>query len=237
MRKILVIEDDASVIALTRGILEAEKFACLFVTDGENGVKLAQEHLPDLIICDIVMPNMDGYEVLKELQSNPQTAVIPFIFMTAKVDQNDIRQGIELGADDYLTKPFTGDVLLRAVNARFKKQEVVNGHLQQLSDELSQFQQLMNAKDEMLENFNQEVRRPLSNVMLAIEMLDREQSQEQRDRYLQILRDEFTRELSLLNQIDELKKLLTPENVSLLSQFNMLKFKTSFSSQVNLVRS
>lgn len=226
MRKILIIEDDTAVRSLTLKILETEGFECLVAENGVVGIKLAKQYAPDLIICDIVMPETDGYEVLQALQQDVKTVMIPFIFLTAKSNRDEIRQGIELGADDYLIKPFESQELLGAINARFKKQEVMHQRLQLLVEQLDQFRQLMEAKDEMLDNFNQEVRRPLSNVKLAIEMLDKEQSKEQRERYLQILREEFVREIALLNQIDELQKLLTPENVNLLTKFNMLKLKT-----------
>ncbi len=226
MRKILIIEDDAAVRSLTLKILETEGFECLVAENGVTGIKLAKQYAPDLIICDIVMPETDGYGVLKALQQDVHTVAIPFIFLTAKSNRDEIRQGIELGADDYLIKPFDSNELLGAINARFKKQEVMHKRLQLLAQQLDQFRQLMEAKDEMLDNFNQEVRRPLSNVKLAIEMLDQEQSKEQRERYLQILREEFVREIALLNQVDELQKLLTPENVNLLTKFNMLKLKT-----------
>ena len=225
MRRILIIEDDSVVRCLALKILEKEGFECLSATNGLEGIKLAQQCQPNLIICDIMMPELDGYGVLRTLQEEPQTAIIPFFFLTAKGERQNVRQAIELGADDYLVKPFNDEELLKAVNARFKKQEILQQRFQLLLQELNQFRRLVDAKDEMLDNFNQEVRRPISNVLLAIDMLAREDSQDQRVRYLQILRHEFTRELTLLNRVDELQKLLTPENVSLLSEFNMLKLK------------
>ena len=225
MRKVLVIEDDAVVRCLALKTLDKEGFECQSASNGTQGIKLAQGYKPDLIICDIMMPEIDGYGVLKALQQEPQTALIPFIFLTAKEEKDSIRRGIELGADDYLTKPFDEEQLLRAISIRFQKQTMQQQRVQLLLDELGQFRQLVDAKDEMLDNFNQEVRRPISNVLLAIEMLAKDDSVEQRTRYLQILRDEFSRELTLLNRVDELQKLLTPENVDLLSQFNMLNLK------------
>jgi DNA-binding response OmpR family regulator len=93
--------------------------------NGMIGVSLAQRDLPDLIICDIMMPGMDGYSVLLELQRSPETSTIPFIFLTARTDRESQRQGMELGADDYVTKPFTRSELVAAVTTRLQKQAAV----------------------------------------------------------------------------------------------------------------
>jgi CheY-like chemotaxis protein len=92
--------------------------------NGLIGALWAREHLPDLIICDVMMPELDGYGVLAALRQDPATATIPFIFLTAKADKVDLRQGMELGADDYLTKPFTTEELLGAIASRFAKQKL-----------------------------------------------------------------------------------------------------------------
>ena len=121
MTQILVIEDDANVRTLILKLLHAEGFEVVGATDGAVGIQLAQAHEPDLIICDIMMPGCGGYEVLEQLRANPATAMIPFIFLSAKADRTDLRQGMELGADDYLTKPFKRAELLGAVAARLAK--------------------------------------------------------------------------------------------------------------------
>lgn len=125
MPQILVIEDDAVVSALILKLLKAEAFEVLIANDGPTGVQLAQAYEPDLILCDIMMPEFDGYEVLRQLRHNPATATIPFIFLSAKADRTDLRQGMELGADDYLAKPFKRAELLGAIAARLDKQAVV----------------------------------------------------------------------------------------------------------------
>lgn len=122
MKKILVIEDEARTRNLFVKCLEAEGFYTIGAENGLVGIQQAQEKLPDLVICDIVMPQLDGYGVLTALRQNPVTAIIPFIFLTAKVFQADIRKGMELGADDYITKPCTVEELVRAIAARLKKQ-------------------------------------------------------------------------------------------------------------------
>lgn len=112
-------------------MLQSEGYTVISADNGRAGLEMAQQHIPSLIICDIMMPEIDGYGVITALRSNPATTTIPFIFLSAKSDKNDFRQGMELGSDDYLTKPFTRDELLGAINAQFKKQEVINGYYKQ----------------------------------------------------------------------------------------------------------
>ena len=125
MKKILVIEDEARTRSMFQECLETEGFQTFGAENGLVGVQQAQQYLPDLVICDIVMPKLDGYGVLTELRQFPATATIPFIFLTAKTAKNEHRQGMALGADDYLTKPSTVDELLEAVTTRLKKQALL----------------------------------------------------------------------------------------------------------------
>jgi len=122
MAKILVVEDDPRVREIICEILQPKGFELFEAEDGLLGVQRAKEKLPDLIICDIMMPNLDGYGVLEQLQRQSSTREIGFIFLTAKSGKVNYREGIELGADDYLTKPFTMAELLGAVSIRLKKQ-------------------------------------------------------------------------------------------------------------------
>lgn len=125
MKKILVIEDEARTRSMFQECLESEGFETLGAENGLIGVQQAQQFLPDLVICDIVMPQLDGYGVLTELRQFPATATIPFIFLTAKTAKSEHRQGMALGADDYLTKPSTVDELLEAVATRLEKQALL----------------------------------------------------------------------------------------------------------------
>ncbi|NEP12827.1 MAG: diguanylate cyclase [Symploca sp. SIO2C1] len=124
-KTILVIEDQQAIRANLLKILKHVGFQTISAENGLEGMELAKNHLPDLIICDIMMPDIDGHDVLKELLQDPGTARIPFIFLTAKADRSDIREGMNLGADDYLTKPFTSDELINTVFARLAKQEAI----------------------------------------------------------------------------------------------------------------
>ncbi len=121
MKKILVIEDEDVVRTSIIELLEASNYKVFSASDGKEGLQLASEIMPDLIICDIMMPKLDGYEVIKKLKLNPDFYYIPFIFLTAKAEVTDFRNGMEIGADDYITKPFRADTLLKAISTRLEK--------------------------------------------------------------------------------------------------------------------
>jgi diguanylate cyclase (GGDEF)-like protein len=141
MPKILVVEDDPTVQTLIVKLLKAEGFDVVSGSDGRVGIQLALAHVPDLIVCDIMMPELNGYEVLEQLRQNAETARIPFIFLSAKADRSDQRQGMDLGADDYLTKPFKRVELLNAISARLDKQTSIT---QPYIDEMKRAAQTLN---------------------------------------------------------------------------------------------
>jgi EAL domain-containing protein (putative c-di-GMP-specific phosphodiesterase class I) len=122
MKKILVIEDDRVIRENILKLLKAEGFDVTGAENGELGLNAAVSSLPDVILCDVMMPQLDGYGVLAALRSHPVTATVPFVFLTGKADRSEVRQGMELGADDYLTKPFTKAELVGAISSRLKKQ-------------------------------------------------------------------------------------------------------------------
>ncbi|WP_414564987.1 MULTISPECIES: response regulator [unclassified Anabaena] len=124
-KTILVIEDDAVTRNLFLDGLETEGFVTIGAENGLVGIQKAQTYLPDLVVCDIVMPDMDGYGVLDTMRQDPLTAVIPFIFLTGSDQMADVRRGMELGADDYLTKPSTVEKLLKAIAIRLEKQSLL----------------------------------------------------------------------------------------------------------------
>ncbi|MBI5218224.1 MAG: response regulator [Bacteroidia bacterium] len=121
MKKVLVIEDDPILRDNTVEFLKEEGFETFAAKDGAEGVQMALEIIPDIILCDISMPKMDGYEVFKTLQSIPSTSAVPFIFLTAKIQRDDIRLGMQLGVDDYITKPYSYDDLLTSIQVRLEK--------------------------------------------------------------------------------------------------------------------
>ncbi len=123
MKTILVVEDEKDIRVSLQEMLENEGFNVLSAADGEEGLELSTLKEPDLILSDILMPRMNGYEMLKKLQKNPNTASTPFIFLTAKTDMQDFRKGMMTGADDYLIKPFRMDDVLSAIKTRLRKKE------------------------------------------------------------------------------------------------------------------
>jgi len=129
MKKILLIEDNDHIRENTAEILELANYKVTTAANGKIGVEMALQHNPDLIICDIMMPVLDGYGVLHAVQKNDAIKNTPFIFLTAKTERNDFRRGMESGADDYITKPFDGTELLNAVNSRLKKNELLRQQL------------------------------------------------------------------------------------------------------------
>jgi DNA-binding NarL/FixJ family response regulator len=121
MKKILVIEDEPEMRRNLTTILRLEKFQPIAAENGRVGVELAAKERPDLVLCDVMMPELDGYGVLEALRESPHTAAVPFIFLTAKGEKPDIRAGMNLGADDYLTKPVAKNDLLNAIHSRLER--------------------------------------------------------------------------------------------------------------------
>jgi CRP/FNR family transcriptional regulator, cyclic AMP receptor protein len=124
MKTILLIEDDADMRENTAEILELAGYRVNKAENGKRGVEAARKEMPDLVLCDIMMPELDGYGVLHMLGRNPATAEVPFIFLSAKAERGDVRRGMDLGADDYLTKPFEESELLNAIEGRLKRSEL-----------------------------------------------------------------------------------------------------------------
>jgi signal transduction histidine kinase len=141
MQKILVIEDTPDVRELITDTLRFNGFETVAAADGEAGIEAALAHLPDLILCDVQMPRKDGFAVLADLRARPATATIPFVFLTGQSDKSHMRLGMNLGADDFLAKPFMLQDLMAAVNARLKKHQTVTARsdekLTQLRDSIS----------------------------------------------------------------------------------------------------
>lgn len=137
---ILVIEDNQDMCDNIAEILELANYQVMTAHNGKDGVMLAQKHHPDLIICDIMMPELDGYEVLSILSKDIKTADIPFIFLTAKAEKKDLRKGMEMGADDYLTKPFTDTELLNAIKVRLSKHQKIKEVLREQETSLENIQ-------------------------------------------------------------------------------------------------
>jgi signal transduction histidine kinase len=156
MTKILVIEDERPLLHEVMDLLGFEGYDVVGASDGVEGVRAAQQHLPDLIVSDILMPRLDGYGVLLQLRHDPATSSIPFIFLTAKASREDWRFGMEQGADDYLTKPFTSDELLKAITTRLQKHEEARQKYNNELDELRSY---------MITTLPHELRTPLVGIL------------------------------------------------------------------------
>ena len=123
MRKILVIEDEPEMRRNITALLRFHEYEPIEAENGRKGVELARREKPDLILCDVMMPELDGYGVLETLQQDAVLALIPFVFLTAKGDKDDLRSGMNLGADDYLTKPVANADLVQAIEARLRRSQ------------------------------------------------------------------------------------------------------------------
>lgn len=148
-KRILIIEDNADIRESSVEILELAGYEVLEADNGKTGVELAQQHLPDMILCDIMMPELDGYGVLYLLSKNAETENIPFIFLTAKAERADMRKGMEMGADDYLTKPFDDMELLNTIESRFNKKEKIEAFYSKSFENLKQLTNQSQGLDEL----------------------------------------------------------------------------------------
>jgi two-component system sensor histidine kinase/response regulator len=163
-KKVLVIDDTEEIRIIISESLNLFGFSSLSAEDGSTGVEMARKHNPDLIICDINMPNMDGYATLTALREEESTATIPFIFLSGASDKINMRRGMELGADDYLTKPFTHKELMAAVSARLEKQADLQRQSEKKLDEL---------RGNITMALPHELRTPLNGILgLASIMID-----------------------------------------------------------------
>ncbi len=162
MFKILVIEDEDSIRENIAELLELNQYEVIQVPDGFSGIQQILSQEPDLVICDIMMPMIDGYEVLRLARKNPVSANIPFIFLSAKANQADVRTGMSLGADDYLTKPFLADDLLNSVKGRIARR-------QSLQKEAKQ--RLLKVKESAHTIASHEYNTPLNGILGSVNLL------------------------------------------------------------------
>ena len=144
MKTILIIEDNDDIRENVAEILMLSDYKVLMATNGKEGIEVAQKSQPDLIICDIMMPGVDGYGVLHVLHKDPETQHIPFIFLTSKSERSDFRSAMEMGADDYITKPFAGNELLNAIEIRLRKLDIMK---KQLTPDLQGLNELISTLD------------------------------------------------------------------------------------------
>lgn len=162
MKTILVIEDEEIIRETIQDILAEEGYKVLAADNGRTGVEIAKKEIPDFIICDVMMPELDGYGVINELKNDKSTALIPFIFLTAKSQKGDLREGMALGADDYLIKPFTTDELLTVISTRLEKSKTIEEKTENKLDEL---------RTNIIYSLPHELRTSLTGILTALEIL------------------------------------------------------------------
>ena len=158
--KILLIEDDSVLRDNTAELLELSGYKVIKASNGKEGLKMAITNPPDIVVCDIMMPEMNGYEVLEKLSENRKLKFTPFIFLSAKTEHHEIRKGMNMGADDYITKPFTEDELLSAIKSRLAKASILeyrrntSQYVEDDEEELRSLNDLKNFFDDFGEEFS-----------------------------------------------------------------------------------
>lgn len=175
MKKILVIEDEAILREEVVEWLRLEGYEAVGAQDGIAGVEYAINNLPDLIVCDITMPRLDGYGVLLRINAHPATVGTPFIFMTARAAHEDMRRGMDLGADDYITKPFSHTELLTAIFTRFEKQSIreqsYQEEIESLQEALAVEHEQRLLKTKLVAMISHDFRNPLANILSTAGLL------------------------------------------------------------------
>jgi len=209
MVKILVIEDEMEIRANLLELLALEGHDVIGADNGVTGLVGAMEFQPDLILCDVMMPELDGYDVLSALRQEPETALIPFIFLTAFADKGDIRQGMALGADDYLTKPFTCSEVLEAIETRLKRQMLVAENFEarqaQIAAQQEKAQQFRDELDrekiELLADMRQNLKGTITTLNAVNSILQTLPAGMERDQSMEILHNVCTAKIRLLTKI------------------------------------
>lgn len=171
MTKILIIEDEAHIREEVMDWLQFEGYEVIGAEHGRVGLTQAAKHQPDLIICDIRMPEMDGYTVLLEIRANPQLTHIPFIFLTASATRDSFRKGMNLGADDYITKPFTHAEIMTAIQARLAKHQLAQKQRQTLEQALAAEQEKLSAKSQLVGMFSHDFRTQLTVIDFSANLI------------------------------------------------------------------
>ncbi|MBN1486244.1 MAG: hybrid sensor histidine kinase/response regulator [Anaerolineae bacterium] len=196
---ILLIDDEESLLFGLTAIIRRAGYEVISANNGTDGIQLARENHPDLILCDVMMPPPDGFEVRRILSIDPETACIPFIFVTARSTQTDKVQGIELGADDYITKPFDRQELVARIKATLRRDNISRQR-----GKVDAETQMERMRQEVIKNFTHELRTPLSKIMLSLNLILKEKLGERQDDKQQFLRTALGSAKHLENLIDDL---------------------------------
>lgn len=215
MSRILVVEDDLTLRNNICEILECEGFKVESAENGQEAFEKAKNILPDLILSDVMMPKVDGFQLIRLLENEPTTSTIPVIFLTAKVDEEDLRFGMNLGADDYIYKPFRIEELVNSINTRLRKKNLVE-------------QKMKNVKEEISDKFPHELRTPLVPILGYAELIENESDINSIKEMARIIHNSGD---LLRNKID---KFLFLKDILLIGKNNFFKKnKNNFSSVLN----
>jgi signal transduction histidine kinase len=214
MPRILVIEDETNLRENIIDILRLEGYDVLSAPDGSAGVEVARQAQPELIICDIAMPVMDGYDALLHLRSHPDTVSTPFIFLTARADRTNIRHGMELGADDYITKPFSKAELLAAVQSRLKRRDDV---FKKATIEVEA------VKKRLARLISHELRTPMNSITLAQHMITQQFDQLSKEDIKELLAI-FVADSRRLSHLTEQVVLMTHIDTGLLNPVTLQNY-------------
>ena len=169
-RTILIIDDDDALRIGLAATLQRKGFTVVSACNGQAGLEKARLAQPDLIICDVMMPPPDGFELRRLLSQDAALAAIPFIFLTARSGIEDRLSGIDNGADDYITKPFDPKELVARVEAVFRRVELEQAHGREQMKAIAE-QEMEKFRHEILQNFHHELRTPLTNILLPLEAI------------------------------------------------------------------
>ncbi len=232
-KTILVIEDERATRDNLLNFLNSEDFNAIGAENGSIGVELAKSNIPDLIICDILMPEMDGYDVLFYLEQNPETSSIPFIFLTVTNEEDFLAHNDCLNQEDYLRKPVTTEQLRRAIQAKLNEKEnnlvkyEKDIKLEEMREKIYKMEEYCQAKDLLLTSLSENLKKYLPTLKKDLNNLrSSSASLDENNRINQIQKD-FAKILSLVSQVSDLQQILTPENYKLLEQFKLFKSTNS----------
>jgi len=182
-KTILVIDDEFHLLVGVKALLERGGYKTITSSDSMAGVQMAKDHIPDLIVCDVMMPFMDGFQVRETLNKSLSTKDIPFLFLSARISQTDKLRGLTIGADDYITKPFDHRELMARISAVFNRYEKGQADMRRKMNE-----QIIRFQREISHNISHELRTPIAQIMLSIEMAlrDRYESPEELKEFMDI---------------------------------------------------
>ena len=225
MTKILVIEDETTVRANITELLEAEDYEVITAENGFFGILWAQEKMPDLVICDMMMPAIDGRDVLRALREDKLTDSLPFIFLTARADREDMRQGMNLGADDYLTKPFSRSDLLEAVHARLQKHDRSEERYQKAQEKAValqlQLQELQQDKDIEMTFLEERLQSIAPKLIRAMRLLVQVPPGSYRNNCLALLQEVFNKEIMEIQDLPDFSNLADEDPSGMLKELGL----------------